>query len=133
MNNDRYADLSADEIAQRLNNLESDRAELEMALEKRRQQSKKELAMEIRELIASRGYEIAEILDYIGSRKRSTARGKPSRSYIRYVDPANSENVYVRGVLPKWMKDQMAEQGLNPKVKADREAFKEQHLNKLDR
>ena len=133
MSNDRYADLSADEIAQRLNNLETDRAELEMALEKRRQQSKKELAMEIKELITSRGYDVAEILEYIGSRKRSTARGKPSRSYIRYVDPDNSNNVYVRGVLPKWMKDQMAEHGLNPKVKADREAFKEQHLNRLDR
>ena len=133
MNSDKYADLSADEIAQRLNSLESDRAELEVALEKRRQQSKKELAAEIKELIVSRGYDIAEILDYIGARKRSTVRGKPGRSYIRYVDPKNPENVYVRGVLPKWMKDQMAEQGLNPKIKADREAFKEQYLNKSDR
>ena len=132
MNSDSFSTLSLDEIAQRLDNLENDRAALETALENKRQQSKKDLAVEIKDLIASRGYEIAEILDYLTPKRRAAGRAKSSRSYIRYVDPANSENIYVRGVLPKWMKDQMKGKGLNPKEKGDREAFKEQYLNKMD-
>lgn len=132
MNSDSFSTLSLDEIAQRLDNLENDRAALETALENKRQQSKKDLAAEIKDLIVSRGYDIAEIVDYLTPKRRTTVRAKSSRSYIRYVDPANSDNVYVRGVLPKWMKDQMAEKGLNPKEKEDREAFKEQYLNKMD-
>ena len=132
MNSDSFSTLSLDEIAQRLDNLENDRAALETALENKRQQSKKDLAVEIKDLIASRGYEIAEILDYLTPKRRTAGRAKSSRSYIRYVDPANSENIYVRGVLPKWMKDQMKGKGLNPKEKGDREAFKEQYLNKMD-
>ena len=132
MTSDSYSELSLDEIARRLDNLESDRAALETALENKRQQSKKDLAAEIKDLIISRGYDIAEIVDYINPKRRAAGRSKSSRSYIRYVDPANSENVYVRGVLPKWMKDQMKEKGFNPKQKSDREAFKEQYLNKLD-
>ena len=132
MNSESYSALSLDEIAQRLDNLENDQAALETALESKRQQTKKDLATEIRDLIVSKGYDIAEIVDYLTPKRRPTVRAKSSRSYIRYVDPANSENVYVRGVLPKWMKDQMAEKDLDPKEKGDREAFKEQYLNKMD-
>ncbi len=132
MNSDSFSELSLDEISQRLDNLESDRAALETALESKRQQSKKDLAVEIKDLIVSRGYDIAEIVDYLTPKRRAAGRAKSNRSYIRYVDPANSNNVYVRGVLPKWMKDQMAEKGLNPKKKGDREAFKEQYLKKTD-
>ena len=134
MNSDTFEQLSLDEIEERLYNLESDRAALETALEQKRQQSKTDLAQEVKDLILSRGYEIAEIVDLLTTttRRRGVSRARSSRSYIRYVDPANSANVYVRGVLPQWMKEQMVAQGLDPKEKADREAFKEQYLNKMD-
>jgi DNA-binding protein H-NS len=48
------------------------------------------------------------------------------------VDPANPENIYVRGVLPRWMKEQMQANGLDPKSKDDRETFKQQHLQRMD-
>ena len=132
MNSDTFEQLSLDEIEERLYNLESDRAALETALEQKRQQSKTDLAEEVKDLILSRGYEVAEIIDQLTTRRRGATRVRSSRSYIRYVDPANPKNVYVRGVLPQWMKEQMAAQGMNPKEKADREAFKEQYLNKMD-
>jgi DNA-binding protein H-NS len=132
VNSDTFEQLSLDEIEERLYNLESDRAALETALEQKRQQSKTDLAQEVKDLILSRGYEVAEIVDLLTTRRRGVSRARSSRSYIRYVDPANSANVYVRGVLPQWMKEQMVAQGLDPKEKADREAFKEQHLNKMD-
>ena len=45
-------------------------------------------------------------------------------SFPGYVDPENPERVYVRGVLPGWMKALMTEKGYDPKDKASREAFK---------
>ena len=132
MSNENYSQLSEDEIQQRLSSIETDRYALEKALERKRQDSKKELAEEIRDMILSRGYELAEILQHVGPKKRGARKSKSGRSYTRYVDPANPENVYVRGVLPKWMKEQMAAQGLDPKNKDDREAFKEQYLEKSD-
>ena len=132
MSNENYSQLSEEEIQQRLSSIESDRYALEKALERKRQDSKKELADEIREMIQGRGYELSEILQHLTPKRRGTRKSESSRSYTRYVDPANPENVYVRGVLPKWMKEQMAARGLNPKNKDDREAFKEQYLEKSD-
>jgi len=132
VNSETFEQLSAEEIEERIYNLDSDRASLEAALEQKRQQDKVDLAQEVKELILSRGYELAEIVDLLTTRRRGAARVRTSRSYTRYVDPANADNVYVRGVLPQWMKDQMASHGLDPKEKTDREAFKAQHLNKMD-
>ncbi len=132
MNSDTFEQLSLDEIEERLTSLESDRAALETALEQKRQQSKTDLAQEVRDLILSRGYEIAEIIDQLTTKRRGAGRIRSGRSYTRYVDPENPGNVYVRGVLPQWMKEQMAAQGLDPKEKADREAFKERYLNRMD-
>lgn len=132
MNSNTYEQLSLEEIEERLYNIDSDRAALEAALEQKRQQSKVDLAQEIKGLILSKGYEVAEIVDLLTAKRRGAGRVRSSRSYTRYVDPENPDNVYVRGVLPQWMKDQMAARGLNPKEKADREAFKAQYLNKMD-
>ena len=132
MNSDTYEQLSLDEIEERIYNLDSDRAALEAVLEQKRQQNKVDLAQEVKDLILSRGYEVAEIVDQLTTRRRGAGRVRASRSYTRYVDPANPNNVYVRGVLPQWMKEQMAAHGLDPKEKADREAFKAQYLNKMD-
>jgi DNA-binding protein H-NS len=66
------------------------------------------------------------------SPKKRPGRGKGDRSYISYVDPNNAENVYVRGVLPRWMKDQMASNGLDASSKEDRDRFKEQFLTRVE-
>ena len=132
MNKASFTDLSLDEIQERLSSLETDKVALKRALEQKKQQSKKELAQEIKDLIISRGYEVSDIAEYLGPRKRGGARVKGGRTYVRYVDPENSRNVYVRGVLPGWMKDQMAAHGLNPKDKNDRETFKREHLQKTE-
>ncbi len=132
MSTDSIDNLSLDELQERLSNIESDRVALEKALEKRHHQSRKELADEIKDMILSQGYEINEIIELISTRKRGVGRGRGARAYVRYVDPENEENVYIRGVLPKWMKDQMAAKGLNSKSKDDRNTFKQQHLTRLE-
>jgi DNA-binding protein H-NS len=132
VSSDNYGQLSEEDIQQRLSDLASDQTALEKALERKRQENKKVLAEEIRQMILDRGYELDDVLPYLAARKRGAKKGKPDRAYARYVDPSNPANVYVRGVLPKWMKEQMTAKGLDPKRKEDREAFKEKYLQKLD-
>ncbi len=131
MSKDAFNELSLDEIQQRLTNIDTDRAALERALDRKQQQVKKDLAQEVRELIESRGHDVGEIVDLMSPKKRP-GRGKGDRSYISYVDPNNAENVYVRGVLPRWMKDQMASNGLDASSKEDRDRFKEQFLTRVE-
>ena len=133
-----YANLSVDQIRQQLEEIEQSKSELQRALTTRRQEAKQGVVQQIRDLISQNGYEVDEIVPLIMPRRRrgagvATTRATPSgRDYTRYVDPENAENVYVRGVLPGWMKQKMQEQGYDASVKADREAFKANYLQVLE-
>ncbi len=132
-----YANLSVDEIQQQLAEIKSSEAELKRALEVRRQEAKSEIAQQIKDLIAQYGYDLDDILPLVEAKRRRTAgavRRSPSgdRQYTRYVDPQNADNVYVRGVLPGWMKQKMQEQGYDPSLKVDREAFKSSYLQAIE-
>jgi len=126
--------LSLDEIQQQLEELAQNRIDLEQALAQRKQQAKYDLVQEIKDLIQGRGYDVADILSLMGTRRRRSAAAKKgsSRQYTRYVDPDNPENVYVRGVLPRWMKQKMQDQGYDPGSKEDRESFKANSLQVLE-
>ncbi|MGE5152443.1 MAG: H-NS histone family protein [Bdellovibrio bacteriovorus] len=132
-----FANLSVEEIQQQLDEIEHSKAELQRALAVRRQEAKHEVAQQVRDLILNNGYELEEIVPLIqGRRRRAAVAAKPvsggGRDYTRYVDPENPSNVYVRGVLPGWMKQKMQEQGYDPSVKADREAFKANYLQAVE-
>lgn len=126
--------LSVDEIQQQLQELAQSQADLEHALATRQQEAKYDLAQEIKNLIQDKGYDVAEILSLMGSRRRRSVSTKKSssRQYTRYVDPDNPKNIYVRGVLPGWMKQKMQDQGYDPSSKQDREAFKAESLQVVD-
>jgi len=132
-----YANLSVDEIQQQLETIEQNKAELQRALVTRRQEAKHGVVAQVRELITQNGYELDEILPLITARRRrgTAAVARPAtsgRDYTRYVDPENPANVYVRGVLPGWMKQKMQEQGYDSSVKSDREAFKANYLQAVE-
>ena len=126
--------LSVDEIQQQLDELAQSQADLEAALEQRQQQAKYDLAQEIKDLVQDRGYDLSEIAALLGTRRRRSGGGKKagSRQYTKYVDPDNAENVYVRGVIPGWMKQKMTDQGYDPSSKQDRETFKANSLQVLE-
>lgn len=126
--------LSVDEIQQQLQELAQNQANLKQALEERQQQAKYDLAQQIKELIQEHGYDVADVVSLLGTRKKRAAVVKKggSRQYTRFVDPDNPENVYVRGVIPGWMKQKMQDQGYDPGSKPDREAFKANSLNVLE-
>ena len=130
-----YTNLSAEEIQRQLEEIEQNRTELERALTARRQEEKQNVVQQIRDLITSNGYELDEIASMLTTTRRrrggaSTAARSAAtgRDYTRFVDPENPENVYVRGVLPGWMKKKMLDQGFNPSLKSDRESFKANYL-----
>jgi DNA-binding protein H-NS len=125
--------LSVEDLKQQLQQIEQRKVDLEKALTQRWHEAKSELAQEIRELIDARGYDAEEILSLIMPRRRRGGGGakKGNRSYTRYVDPQNPSHVYTRGVLPGWMKEKMTEQGYDPSVKEDREAFKANYLQAM--
>ncbi|MBK1716564.1 H-NS histone family protein [Thiocystis violacea] len=132
-----YANLSVEEIQRQLDEAESKKAQLKRLLEVRRQEGKDEVVQQVKDIITSNGYELSEILGLISPRRRrgsGPAPRKPAsnRQYRRYVDPDNADNVYVRGVLPGWMKDKMKTQGYDPASKDDREAFKANSLTALE-
>jgi len=133
-----YQNLDVEELEKQIQQMDQHRAELEQALEQRQQQAMYELAQEVKDIIVDRGYDVQEIISLIGVRKRPAVRkrraqGQDSeRQYTKYVDPEDSNNIYSRGVLPGWMKQKMQDQGYDPSVKSDREAFKANCLNVLE-
>jgi DNA-binding protein H-NS len=127
-----YENLSMEEIEDQLRMIAQSRADLEKALEEKRQHAKHELAQHIRELISEHGYDVSEIAPLVAVKKRRGASGKGGRRYTRYVDPDDPGNVYSRGVIPGWMKQKMLDQGYDPSSKSDREAFKVNSLHVLE-
>lgn len=131
----QYENLSEDELQQKLRQLEQSRADIERALEHRRQQLKYDLVQQIKDMIAEHGYDLTEIATLLTGRKRRGAAApakKSGRAYTRYVDPDNPANVYVRGVIPGWMKQKMIDQGYDPSSKKDRDQFKANSLHVVE-
>lgn len=119
--------LSLDEIRQQLKDLAQNRSDLERALVQRHQQAKHDLGQKIKDLIQDEGFDINEIVSLFGPRTKKRATGTRAsglRQYKKYVDPDNPENTYVRGVIPRWMRLKMQEQGYDSNSKEDRETFK---------
>jgi DNA-binding protein H-NS len=131
-----YENLSVDEIQKQLEKLDQNRSDLEKALEQRQQQAKSDLAQQIKDMIQEHGYEITEVVSLMSGRRRRGAatatKRTGGRQYTKYVDPDDPANVYVRGVIPGWMKQKMQEQGYDPGSKQDREAFKANSLQVLE-
>lgn len=132
-----FDDLSAEQLRDKLAQTENELAALARALEERHEAQKGEIALQVRTLITDAGYDLDEILPLVPQKKAGRPRRRaatapaapaapaaPDPSFPGYVDPENPERVYVRGVLPGWMKALMTEKGYDPKDKASREAFK---------
>ncbi|MFP4062520.1 MAG: H-NS histone family protein [Halochromatium sp.] len=128
-----YHHLSAEELQSQIQQTKQKEAQLKQALSERREVEKLGLAQEIRHMIEERGHDLEEIAEQLLPRRlRGAVLKKPrkfgSGRYTRYVDPDNPDHVYVRGVLPSWMKDKMAALGLDPNNKEDRDFFKANHM-----
>ena len=121
-------DLSAQEIQERLAQIEAEKTDLEAALKQQRAGELSGFAKEIRDQIVERGYTVEEVLSVLSKGRRRPAAGRRSGSYPQYIDPDNPENTYSRGPVPVWMKEKMIAAGYDPADRAQREEFKTSHL-----
>ena len=126
---ENYEQLSAQELKAHLENLSAEKEALARALEARREEEKRTLANEIRQMISERGYDVEEItLLVLGRKRRRAAANEANASYARYADPDNPNNTYIRGRLPNWLVEKMSANGYDPTSAEHRAEFKEQHL-----
>jgi DNA-binding protein H-NS len=121
--------LTLKQLENRLEQLHVEWQAVEQAIAARKDEGKKELAREIREKVKEAGFDVNEIVGLVQSKKGRAK--KTNGGYARYVDPDDSEHVYVRGVLPNWLKEKMKAKGLDPSAKADRDQFRDKYLRRV--
>jgi len=112
------------ELIERLNEIDSEKAEIEAALAQAKVEMKASIVEQIRDLLAENGYTADEILPLLVPAKAA----KPDRVFSTYAMKDNPGKVYSRGVLPGWMKDAMVAVGLDPRMGEDRTKFKAEHM-----
>jgi hypothetical protein len=125
------AELSATEIQEQLAQMEADRKALETALKNKRAAELSGFVKEVRDQISERGYEVDQVIAALSKGRRKASSDRRSGDYARYVDPENPDRGYTRGPLPKWLQEMMTASGFDPADKAQREEFKETHLQKV--
>jgi hypothetical protein len=94
-------------------------AALEQAVEVRRKAAKRELVESIRGWISQYGMTVEEIVAELVVEKQEAGG---------FIDEACPGQHYSRGPFPKWMRDRMVELGFDPANKADRRAYKFEHM-----
>lgn len=128
------SEMDIHELDARIEELNNEMNALHAARHERIQEGRHALAADVRELINNAGYALDDIVPLLIPKRRTRSASRAGRgnvnNYPRYIDPANPANVYIRGVLPHWFKEQMQANGFDPSVKADREAFKANHLHR---
>jgi DNA-binding protein H-NS len=122
--------LSLKQLETRLEELNAEWHAVEQAIEARKIEDKEALAQEIKYKVREAGYDVGEIAGLIQAKKGGANRKKTNGGYTRYVDPDNSDQVYVRGVLPNWLKEKMKAKGFDPAAKADRDQFRDKYLKR---
>lgn len=119
------------EIQSNISELEAQAEQLRVALRKKQEENQSVAIEHIKDFMRTNGLSADIVIAAITPAKAKKGR-KPGNvvSFPRYVDPSNPDRVYVRGVLPAWMKEAMVAAGLDPANKDDREQFKADHLVK---
>ncbi len=99
-----FENLSAEDIQRQLEEMAQNKAVLERALQSRREEAKASVVEQIIDLIQENGYELEEIVSLLPVKRRRgpNVRRTSVRQYTKYTDPEDPNNVYVRGVLPRW-------------------------------
>jgi len=123
-----YSNLSLEEIERQLLEADSKRTQLDKLLKNKREEGKGAIVEQIKNIILDNGYDPEEIMNLVLRRSRFVS----DRQYRHYVDPENPDNVYSRGVLPRWMTDKMIAQGYDPASKEDRETFKSNSMRLVE-
>jgi DNA-binding protein H-NS len=122
------------ELKSKLERVEAARAELQAAkdaLAAAHEADRQSLVAEIRELLASRGYQVEEIVALLSPQPEPKAAKpakdrRPAPRYAMAGDP--SQTWSFRGKAPGWLAGAMAARGLDSADRADRDTFRREHM-----
>ena len=127
--------LPLPDVISELRALEARKAELE-ALASEAKKTNLPLVVEgIKTYIYDNGFSLDEVLPLLAPTSKGKAKksGKPRAPRtegprVTFTSRLNSEHVYVRGVLPAWLKEEMIATGFDPENKESRDKYKAQHM-----
>jgi DNA-binding protein H-NS len=119
------------EIKAELECIEAKREELQAALAAAHEADRQSLVADIRELLASRGYQVEEIVALLSPQPEPKAAKpakdrRPAPRYAMAGDP--SQTWSFRGKAPGWLAGAMAARGLDSAIRADRDTFRREHM-----
>ena len=119
------------ELKSKLERIEAAREELQTALAAAHEADLKALVSEVRELIASRGYQVEEIATILLPPAEPIAvkplkAKRPAPRYALSGDPSRSWSF--RGKAPAWLAGAMAGVGLDSANREHRDAFRREHM-----
>ena len=124
-----WNDLSLEQLQQRMAELSAQREHLEALAAAHAATAKQAMVESIATMIDEGGYDAEEIFARVLAHRRGgrfLGRGGGVRT--TWVDPENPALAYVRGPLPAWLREKMRVAGYDPADKAQREAYKREHL-----
>ncbi len=127
--------LSAEELNALLEDTTVRLEELQKQLQVRREQEKESFVQELKDQIHARGYSLQDITQALsrGARSSTAAKRKARGFRYYYQNPDDPEHTYTTGPFPKWLKDKMIAENLDPENKEHRRRFKEERLTKVSR
>ncbi|NCA70494.1 MAG: hypothetical protein EOM91_10350 [Sphingobacteriia bacterium] len=114
--------------------LEDRRSELQRMILATRRKELRAFCAELRELVKDRGHDLTEVVDELTRRRSGGSRRSAGASGERSAVALNEDPslIYIRGVMPDWMKQKMLDAGMDPKSRTDRARFRSEHMHPVE-
>jgi DNA-binding protein H-NS len=123
--------LPLPDVISELRALEARKAELE-ALASEAKKTNLPLVVEgIKTYIYDNGFTLNEVLPLLAGKAKKASKPRATRNEgprVTFTSKTNPGNVYVRGVLPAWLKTDMLAAGFDPENKESRDKYKAEHM-----
>jgi DNA-binding protein H-NS len=132
---DENETLALPDVISELRAIEARKAELETLAAEAKKTNLPLIVDGIKSYISDNGFTLDEVLPLLTpnvkrqrskSTKAKTTRNEGPRPV--FTSKLDAANVYVRGVLPAWLRKEMVDAGFNPDDKASRDKYKAEHM-----
>ncbi len=127
--------LPLPDVISELRALEARKAELETLASEAKKTNLPLVVDGIKTYIYDNGFTLDEVLPLLApaSKGKTKKSGKPRAPRtegprVTFTSKKDPSLVYVRGVLPAWLKTEITMAGLNPDRKGDRDKYKAEHM-----
>jgi len=127
--------LPLPDVISELRALEARKAELESLASEAKKTNLPLVVEGIKTYIYDNGFSLDEVLPLLspGGKGKAKKSGKPRAPRtegprVTFTSRLNSEHTYVRGVIPAWLREEMAAAGFDPENKESRDKYKAERM-----